>query len=179
MRGKHDKQRPYEHFIVEQVDKQMLAKGYTLDSIHPDIVLMYDAHINHEEKQRQTPTTTVSVGVYMPYYYANNYYGGYYFNPEGYHNRTYYPIDATGYYGGCYIQSTQPVNSNKEPTKYIVEEGNIVFNAFDAKTKQVVWSAGAKEKIDIQTDLGSDIKSVIETVWAKFPTVPNRSNVSE
>ena len=169
VRGKHDKQRPYEHFIVEQVDKQMLAKGYTLDSIHPDIVLMYDARVNHEEIQKQTPTTTVSVGVYMPYYYGTNYYGGYYFDPEGYRNQNYYPINSVGYYGGYYIQATQPANSSKPPTKYVVEEGNIVFNVFDTKTKQVIWSAGAKEKVNIETDLGSDLKTVIEAAWSKFP----------
>lgn len=138
VQGQHVRKRPYEHFIVEQIDKQMLAKGYTLDSIQPDIVLMYDAHITHEEKERQQSNTTVGFAIYMPYYYGTNYYGGYYFDPEGYRNQNYYPINSVGYYGGYYIQATQPANSSKPPTKYVVEEGNIVFNVFDTKTKQVI-----------------------------------------
>lgn len=100
MKGLYSKKRPYEHFIIEQVDKILLSKGLKLDSINPDMVLMYDARIERNETIKQPSQITVSVRVYTPYYY-----GGSYFDPDGYRNA--YPATApagNAYYGGYFLE---------------------------------------------------------------------------
>ncbi|MCU0417721.1 MAG: DUF4136 domain-containing protein [Cytophagaceae bacterium] len=168
IKGQMVKKRPYEHFIAEQVDKVLLSKGYVLDSIQPDIVLMYDARIQHDEKVKEPGTTQVSVGMYVPYYYGNSYYGGSTFDPDGYRGAGSYPA-GSAYYGGYCFQATKQVSGNKPPKKYVVEKGYIVFNAFDTKTKQNIWSAGANEKIDIETDIGSELLKIIQYTFTQFP----------
>jgi hypothetical protein len=131
----HLKKRPYEQFIMANVDNQLKMKGLTPDTINPDIVIMYDARIVSIDKIEEAPQTYVGVGVYTPYYYGPGYYGGPTFDPNGYYGGYGYPAYGYGYGGGYYY--TTPVGKQKDDIKYTVEEGVILFNIFDTKTKQL------------------------------------------
>lgn len=52
----------------------------------------------------------------------------------------------------------------------MVEKGYIVFNAFDAKSKENIWSAGANEQINIETDIGAELIKIIQHAFGQFPT---------
>jgi hypothetical protein len=163
----HIKKRPYEHFIMANVDNQLKTKGLTPDTINPDIVIMYDAHIVSIDKVEEASQTYVGVGVYSPYYYGPGYYGGPTFDPNGYYGGYGYPAYGYGYGGGYYYQA--PVGKQKDDIKYTVEEGVILFNIFDAKTKAVVWSGGADEELGLTTNIPAELTKVITQVFSKYP----------
>jgi hypothetical protein len=163
----HIKKRPYEQFIMANVDNQLKAKGLVPDTTQPDIVIMYDARIVKVEKIEEASQAYVGVGVYSPYYYGPGYYGGPTFDPQGYYGGYGYPAYGYGYGGGYYFET--PVGKQKDDVKYTVEEGVIIFNIFDTKTKAVVWSGGADEELGLTTNIPADISKIITQVFAKYP----------
>lgn len=171
----HRKDKPYGNYIIKVCDAELVKKGMVLDSVNPDVVFMFDTQIKESDIYKQAPTTSVGVSVYAPAYYGQNYYGGPAFDPNGYNMGaktpgTAYPPNSTGYWGGYYYGAgVSKQISGGEVTKHHVEEGSLIINMYDAKTRKFIWGGGAEEAMDITTDVPIEINLAVESIFKLLP----------
>jgi len=171
----HRKDKPYGNYIIKVCDAELIKKGMVLDSINPDVVFMFDTKIKESDIYKQAPTTSVGISVYAPAYYGQNYYGGPAFDPNGYNMGSNtpvngYPANATGYWGGYYYGAgvSVPV-SGGQVTKHHVEEGSLIINMYDAKSKRFLWGGGVDDPIDITTDIPLEINAAVVGIFKNLP----------
>jgi hypothetical protein len=134
--------------IKANVDKEMSAKGFTLDNNNPDLYITY--HTYTEQKVASSP------GYYYPGYTFSPYYGyggwgyGYGWGPGLY----------GGYYGGGYYTP---------PTTYTYTEGYLTLDFIDAKTHQTVWRGSAEGSVDNADHLAKKIGKGVHSIMKKVP----------
>jgi hypothetical protein len=128
--------------LIEEVTRQLNAKGLTLDTAHPDCLFTYNLVV-----KRDMNATRDQMVSYKPQYYnageipnVNSYSVGitgasavragtdpgsgyYYYSSD---NRPY------SYYGSTYIDT--------------MREGSMVIDMIDAKTREVIWRTKAESK---------------------------------
>jgi hypothetical protein len=172
----HRKDKPYGNYIIKVCDAELLRKGMSLDTVNPDVVFMFDTHLNETVEYKQSPTTSVGVSVYAPAYYGQNYYGGPAYDPNGYNMgqktpTNGYPANAAGYWGGYYYGAgvSVPVAGGKV-TEYRLEEGALLLNMYDTKTRRYLWGAGADDKdMTISTDVPTEINAAVIEMFKRLP----------
>ena len=172
----HRKDKPYGNYIIKVCDAELKRKGMVLDTVNPDLVFMFDTRLNETIEYKQSPTTSVGVAVYAPSYYGHNYYGGPAFDPNGYNMGqntpvSGYPTNATGYWGGYYYGAgvSVPVAVGKV-TEHRLEEGALLINMYDTKTRRYLWGAGADDKdMTISTDVPTEINAAVIEMFKRLP----------
>jgi len=174
----HRKDKPYGNYIIKVCDAELIKKGMILDTVNPDVVFMFDTRLNETIEYKQSPTTCVGVSVYAPRYYGQNYYGGasQAYDPNGYNMgqkapTSGYPTNATGYWGGYYYGAgvSVPVAGGKV-SEHHVEEGALIINMYDAKTRRYIWGAGADDKdMSISTDVPTEINAAVIEIFKRLP----------
>lgn len=177
----HRKDKPYGNYIIKVCDAELIKKGMKLDTVNPDVVFMFDTRLNETVEYKESPTTSVGVSVYAPAYYGQSYYGGPAFDPNGYNMgqktpvspnpTTGYPANGTGFYGGYYYGAgvSVPVAGGKV-TEHRVEEGALIINMYDTKTRRYIWGAGANDKdMTISTDIPSEINAAVIEIFKRLP----------
>jgi len=172
----HRKDKPYGNYIIKTCDAELIKKGMVLDTVNPDVVFMFDTRLNEKIEYKESPTTTVGISVYAPSYYGHNYYGGPAYDPNGYNMgqktpTNGYPTNATGYYGGYYYGAgvSVPISGGKV-TEHRVEEGALIVNMYDTKTRRYIWGAGANDKdMSISTDIPTVINAAVVGIFKQLP----------
>ena len=172
----HRKDKPYGNYIIKVCDAELIKKGMVLDTVHPDVVFMFDTRLNETVEYKQSPTTSIGVAVYAPAYYGQNYYGGPAFDPNGYNMgqntpTNGYPANAAGYYGGYYYGAgvSVPVAGGKV-TEHRLEEGAFLINMYDTKTRRYLWGANADDKdMTISTDIPTEINAAVIEMFKRLP----------
>lgn len=174
----HRKDKPYGNYIIKVCDAELIKKGMVLDTINPDVVFMFDTRLNETIEYKQSPTTSVGVSVYAPGYYGQNYYGGASpaYDPNGYNMgqktpTSSYPANASGYWGGYYYGAgvSVPIAGGKV-SEHRVEEGALIINMYDAKTRRYIWGAGAEDKnMTISTDVPTEINAAVIEMFKRLP----------
>lgn len=177
----HRKDKPYGNYIIKTCDAELIKKGMVLDTVNPDVVFMFDTRLNQSVEYKESGTLSVGVSVYAPAYYGQNYYGGPAYDPNGYNMgqktpvspnpTTGYPANATGFYGGYYYGAgvSVPV-AGGNVTEHRVEEGTMIINMYDTKTRQYIWGAGANDKdLNITTDIPTVINEAVVEIFKRLP----------
>ncbi|NJN42857.1 MAG: DUF4136 domain-containing protein [Flammeovirgaceae bacterium] len=76
---------------------------------------------------------------------------------------------GVGYGGpGYYVGGSAPVAGGKISERPY-QEGMLVIEMFDARTKKLVWYGSAHKDIDNSTDIGKVINDAVYYIFTKFP----------
>jgi uncharacterized protein DUF4136 len=139
--------------FVTAVDDNLTAKGFSQNSSNPDFVIA--THFGKENK--------VDITNWGYSYAPNAYYGGYGYRHSGY-----------GYSGG--YANTGGVSV------YEYEQGTLILDFVDMKTKQLIWRATAKAIVspastpEKQTE---KIKNAVHEILENFPPKSQTSAASD
>jgi hypothetical protein len=135
--------------VIQTINYHMEQAGYTLNRDTPDLLVLVSTKTDIETITETEPAyaaypyeyNTTQVAV-RPYY--NDYY---YYNYPSYTNITGYDVD-----------------------RYAYEEGSIIINLVDRKTKESVWKGFSETGIYNQTDT-EVIRNLVNDIFQEFPKV--------
>ncbi|WP_127845307.1 DUF4136 domain-containing protein [Psychroflexus aestuariivivens] len=137
-------------FMIETINDEMKESGYTLDRDNPDLLVLVSVSTDLAVKRKNEP-------VYARFPYGNAvaatpispFYQSFYY--RGWHN-WYYPGGVIGY----------------TTDTYSYEEGTVVVDLIDRKTKQSVWKGRTSEPILNQTKTEAVIDA-INDIFKNYP----------
>lgn len=133
----------YAGLIESSANKELQKKGMTIDNQNPDVVFMFDTHIDEKIEYRKiADNRDASFG-----------FGGYAY---GYH--------GAGYYTGGYNP-----NQGFESTHILVDEGTLSYSMFDRKTGKMLWKGAATQNLDNKTNVEATIKNATRSIFSKLP----------
>jgi len=160
---------PYYNDVVENnaksyVDRHFKDRGYTVDTLNPDVLL--ELVLKSEKK-------TEEVQVSNPYNYSNNTYNNYpynrYYNDNLYYNNqnfNYYPnynySTPYSYYSGY--------NTTTSTRKY--KERTVTINVIDTGSNKLVWTGSAENDIYDHAYLKEEIHPAIVNILKQYPVKP-------
>jgi hypothetical protein len=121
--------------------REMEARGMTLDSGAPQLLVNFNAELNEKMRVTSTPTATMGVGMGRGYY---------------------------GYRGGVY--AAWPMYTD-QTTVTAYKEGTLNIDVVDAARKQLVWEGVVSGSVTQKTtdNLQSAIDVAVAAAFAKFP----------
>jgi len=131
--------------IVEAVKLNLEKHGMELDRDEPDLLVLISTSTNVELEARTEP-------VYATY-------------PYQYGLGTVSPFYSPYYYRG-YAAYSGVVGYNT--TTYSYEEGTVVIDLIDRKTKKTVWKGIANDEVYSRTNTAA-IKDMIEEIFDELP----------
>ena len=132
--------------IRNSVNSQLKTKGLKITSDNPDFLIV--VHVGKEQKLN---ITNWGYG-YWPY---GGYWGGYGYGPYGRSWRGYYG-PYWGYWGGYWEPGRVSI--------YEYEEGSLILDFVDAKTKELIWHGSAKAIVGNEKTPEERQKKIYETV---------------
>lgn len=131
--------------IVQEVNQEMQAKGYTLDRTNPDLLVLVHTMFDEE-------TSTVREPIYATYdYYAPGMYVNPYYDP---------------YYYYDYNQITSIIGYDVDQVEYT--EGTLVIDLIDKDTNTVVWRGTAEDYVR-PYNLRVQVANYIDEIFDEFP----------
>lgn len=134
----------YAGLIESSANAELKNKGMKIDNQNPDVVFMFDTHIDEKVEERHAANNpNESFG-----------FGGYAYGYNG----------TGGYYSGVY----NPMNG-LQMTHIIVEEGTLGYSMIDRKTGKILWEGWATKNLDAKTDVEATIKKATRFIFAKLP----------
>ena len=145
--------------IRNSVNSQLKTKGLKITSDNPDFLIV--VHVGKEQKLN---ITNWGYG-YWPY---GGYWGGYGYDPYGRYWRGYYG-PYWGYWGGYWEPGGVSI--------YEYEEGSLIINFVDAKSKELIWHGSAKAIVGNEKTPEERQKKIYETVQKileKYPPHPQQ-----
>lgn len=132
--------------VIDAMNNNMQKAGYTLDRENPDLLVLLSSDI--DPKYDATVSPVFASYPYTTPYPISPYYQAYY----------YWGYDDIGDIIGYSVD----VDRRKE--------GSLAVNLIDRKTRQVVWSGTAKDKIyDIDTTV--EVAEYVDAIFAEYPTI--------
>ena len=132
--------------IRNSVNSQLKTKGLKITSDNPDFLIV--VHVGKEQKLNIT-----NWGYdYGPY---GGYWGGYGYGPYGRSWRGYYG-PYWGYWGGYWEPGRVSI--------YEYEEGSLILDFVDAKTKELIWHGSAKAIVGNEKTPEERQKKIYETI---------------
>lgn len=145
--------------IRNSVNSHLKTKGLKITSDNPDFLIV--VHVGKEQKLN---ITNWGYG-YWPY---GGYWGGYGYDPYGRYWRGYYG-PHWGYWGGYWEPGGVSI--------YEYEEGSLIINFVDAKSKELIWHGSAKAIVGNEKTPEERQKKIYETVQKileKYPPHPQQ-----
>ncbi|MBY0426631.1 MAG: DUF4136 domain-containing protein [Cytophagales bacterium] len=134
--------------IANYVNMELVNRGYSLDTVQPDILLQYDISTQNKIRIDQVPVTS-TVYNNRPYYYNP-------YNP--YSNNLYMPSPT-------YITTYKPV-------EVPYEEGDLTISIIDRKTQRVIWHGYAVGTLDDLISFEQELPQDIHAMFKKYPVPP-------
>ena len=133
----------YAGLIESSANKELQKKGMTIDNQNPDVVFMFDTHIDEKIEYRKiADNRDASFG-----------FGGY----------------AYGYHGAGYYTAGYNPNHGFESTHILVDEGTLSYSMFDRKTGKMLWKGAATQNLDNKTNVEATIKKATRSIFSKLP----------
>lgn len=131
--------------VIKTVKMNLQNAGYQLETKNPDLLVLISSKKNAEISKDSDP-------VYAAYPYATN---GTAINP--YYANYYY----TGYqtFGNILGYNTDT---------YSYQEGTVVIDLVDRKTRKTVWKGMTSQSLVNETDLEAQ-KEMVNQIFSKFP----------
>jgi len=146
-----------ENRIIAYTNTELEARGYSVDTLSPDILL--DFNIVTQQKTMQTQVPVYSTTYTRPYYYNpyNN-------NPYNNYNNaySYYPA-----YNGptTYISGYKTLN-----TPY--EDGTVSIYILNRTTNKLIWKASAEGSVDDVSSFQWELPKDIHAMFKRYPVKP-------
>ncbi|MBZ9777587.1 DUF4136 domain-containing protein [Psychroflexus sp. CAK8W] len=137
-------------FIIETINEQMKATGYTLDRDNPDLLVLISITTDLKTKRQEEP-------VYASYPYNNSVAG---MPVSPFYQPFYYRGWYDWYYPGGVIGYTTDTYSYKK--------GTVVVDLVDRETKQSVWKGITSEPIMDQSETEA-VQESIRDIFQKYP----------
>ena len=139
----------YAPLIRQLADQTLEKKGMKLDASQPDAVFAFDTRVEERVKYSKAARSS-----------ASYYYGG------------------TSYYPGVYVGSTYYDNNAVIPGGEVLpqeyDQGMLVIQMFDAKTKKVLWRGYAEKTLTGKSDIEADIKKAVKDIFIRLPIKHNK-----
>jgi hypothetical protein len=135
----------YAGFIENSANKVLQSKGMKIDNQNPDVVFMFDTHIDETVEYRQRASNSNAGFGFGGYSYGYNGGGGYY-----------------------YSGSANPM-AGLESSHIIVEEGTLSYSMYDRKASKLIWRGSAVKTLNAKTNIEATIKKATGFIFAKLP----------
>ena len=127
--------------IEFSTNEELKKKGMVKVARQPDVVFMFDTQTKEGVLYEQGATLSVGVAVSVP-----SYYGG----------------------PGYYVGASAPVAGGKV-TAVPFQEGTLIIEMFDTRTRQLVWRGWAQKAIRNSSDINQEIKLAVKYILYKLP----------
>lgn len=135
----------YAGFIENTANKELTKKGLIIDNQNPDVVFVFDTHVDEVVEYRNRPTNSNAAFGFGGYAFGYN--GG----------------------GGYYYSGTSNPMQGMESSHVIVEEGTLSYSMYDRKTSKKIWQGAAITKVNAKTNIEATIKKATAFIFAKLP----------
>lgn len=132
--------------IRQSVDRELSAKGFTIDTQNPDFLVKYQTYT-----EKRVSTT-----------------GGYY---GGWPNMGFGPYSRWGWGYGYGYGSMM----GSSPSTYTTTEGTLVIDFIDTKSGNVVWRGYAEGNVDNASRLSPKIEKGVHSIMKKLPLTASAS----
>lgn len=134
-------------YISETITKELIARGLTVDTIKPDILVRYSIMFNRRESSKQENIYgKPNVGVGMGF--------------------------GSGGYGGMSVGVSSPSVVGVATIPIVLREGALIVDIIDLNTNQIVWWGAAgrsKEDKGELTNTKMVIDEVVPKIFKKLP----------
>lgn len=147
--GKNYNDEKVNSMIIETVNQKMREAGYRLDRENPDLLVLISTKTEIERETTSDPvyaTYPYSAGLGVSPYYNSYYYTGY--NTVG---------------GGIIGYDTDT---------YAYEEGTVVINLVDRKTRQTVWKGITSDALYDQDNIAAK-RELVNRIFEEYPLNQN------
>ncbi|AHM59440.1 putative lipoprotein [Flammeovirgaceae bacterium 311] len=138
----------FDESVIREVDQEMQARGYRLDTQEPDLLVLVKSMYEQEEELRRVPVATTynyyGTGFRAPARLGPAYYPGY----ANYPTFTGYGIQEVEY-----------------------TEGTFVVDVINRETGQIIWRGWSSTPVD-PMELDSSIRSYVDNIFEEFPVEP-------
>ncbi len=165
------KSTPYYNDVIENnaksfVDHEFKDRGYTVDTVKPDVLL--ELVLKSEKKKEVVQTSN-------PYNYSNYTYYNYPYNPI-YNDNLYYDNPYYNYYPNynySFPYSYYPdYNATTTTTTRKYTESTIIINVIDRASNKLVWTGSAEGDIYDPQHLKGEIHPAVDNILKQYPIKP-------
>jgi hypothetical protein len=126
--------------IQTQVDKNLLANGWVMNTRNPDVLLVYDIDVQKEDRSVSNPVYSQPMTRYFYNPYARRYVP------------VYYPSQFLGYDYGTET----------------VREGTLTLSMIDADSDKTIWQGWATTDVNGRRMSDREIASNVKAILKKF-----------
>jgi len=147
--------------LISYCNKELAAKGLTVDTLEPDLLL--DFNIVTEQKMQHLSEPIYSTNTYRqsPYYYnpypSNNPYNAY--SPYNSYNRNTSP---------SYLGPTTYISGYKS-VDIPYEDGTVTIYILNRKTQKLIWSGYAEGSVDDVQSFERELPLDIKAIFKRYP----------
>ncbi len=142
-----------EQKVVNEVNLQMEARGYELDTEEPDLLVLVKTMFDEEERLERDP-------MYTSYnYYTPGLRGGTALGPVYYRN---YPS----------VPRVTAMGGAVREVEYT--EGTFVVDVIDRSNNSLIWRGWSETPVD-ETNLDESIRDYIANIFGEYPVAPENA----
>ncbi|MGI8891942.1 MAG: DUF4136 domain-containing protein, partial [Bacteroidia bacterium] len=155
----------YHNAILEQnlimsIDREMKARGYTLDNANPDVLV--NLHLKLKDKQETVVNRYPLTSTYNYYTPLTN--------PNAIDPRTVHPQLGAQYTGSYYYPQYQRISTvyGTEMREIEYTEGTVVIDLIRTDDSYLIWRGWSQETINPNAAT-SDLQFVVEQIFREYP----------
>jgi hypothetical protein len=158
---------PYYNDVVENnaksyVDRHFKDRGYTVDTLKPDLLL--ELVLKSEKKTEEVRTNN-------PYNYSNNTYNNFPYN-QRYNDNVYYNDANYNHYGNYNYNRHYSYNQSYSTKSRKYTESAITINVIDRASNNMVWTGTAENDIYDSAYLKEEIHPAVVDILKQYPVEP-------
>jgi hypothetical protein len=158
---------PYYNDVIENntksyIDRNFKGRGYTIDTLKPDILL--ELVLKSEKKTDEVQTSN-------PYNYSNYTYNNYPYN-QRYNNNLYYNNRNYNYYGNYNYGNHYSYNQSYSTKTRKYTESSITINVIDRASNKMVWTGTSENDIYDPAYLKEEINPAVISILKQYPVKP-------
>jgi len=158
---------PYYNDVVENnaksyVDRHFKDRGYTVDTLKPDLLL--ELVLKSEKKTEEIQTSN-------PYNYSNYTYNNYPYN-QRYNDNIYYNDANYNHYGNYNYNRHYLYNQSYSTKTRKYTQSAITINVIDRASNKMVWTGTSKNDIYDPAYLKEEIHPAVISILKRYPVKP-------
>jgi len=158
---------PYYNDVVENnaksyVDRHFKDRGYTVDTLKPDVLL--ELVLKSEKKTEEVQTSN-------PYNYSNNTYNNYPYN-QRYNDNLYYNDANYNHYVNYNYNRHYSYNRSYSTKNRKFTQSTITINVIDRVTNKMVWTGSAETDLYDPAYLKKEIHPAVVNILKQYPVKP-------
>jgi len=158
---------PYYNDVVENnaktyVDRHFKDRGYTVDTLKPDLLL--ELVLKSEKKTEEIQTSN-------PYDYSNYTYNNYPYN-QSYNDNLYYNDANYNHYGNYNYNRHYSYNQSYSTKTRKYTQSAITINVIDRASNKMVWTGTAENDIYDPAYLKEEVHPAVVNILKQYPVKP-------